>query len=73
MDVRLASLVFWQWIFAFVHSSTIASTNAGELDEGKLEYTWGKFMPGCLMMGAAAFKDLELAELCNELIDSSSV
>lgn len=44
LHVKCATIVFWQWIWAFVYASAVVPTNSGEMDESKVEFTWTKFM-----------------------------
>lgn len=68
MHVQCATIAFWQFIFAFVHSSAVVGTKTGEMDKDKQDYTWEKFMPGCFTMMAAAMSELEMEKFSKELL-----
>ena len=72
MHVKCATVAFWQFIFAFVHASSIVPTNTGEMEEGKADYTWAKFMPGCFAMMSNAMQELKMEEFCKDLLKADA-
>ena len=66
--VKACSVAFWQFIWAFVHASTIMPSLSGEMLQDKMDYTWQKFMPGVLGLMGAATTELGLIEFQQELL-----
>jgi hypothetical protein len=66
--VKACTVAFWLFIFGFCHTSSVASSLSGEMDKDKMEYTWQKFMPGCLALMGAATTELGIIKYQEELL-----
>jgi hypothetical protein len=67
-NFKCSFIAFMQYIFAVVYTSMVTAAELGEMDKGKMEYTYDKFLPALLRRAGMAARELNLIAFQKELL-----
>jgi hypothetical protein len=67
-NIKCSFICFWQYIFALVYTSMVTAAESGEMDAGKMQYTYDTFMPTVMRRAGMAARELNLVSFQKELL-----
>ena len=67
-NLKCSFICFWQYIFGLVYPSMVTAAESGEMDEGKMEFTYDKFLPRLMRRAGMAARELNLIAFQKELL-----